>query len=282
MVSGLVVRTGLMTMQFAIEDRAKSAVDDPMGRIDLKQQSWSEAQGSRTVNNQHSELLQQIALLSASVQGLGKHMQDGFANEGRRRQEDNEKLKNEMYEGFRNEEKARKVVQNDLAVMKEEIQKLKMESGSTVCSEASTAVDLGASGTFAKPPGIASRYNEVFIPRKMEFKGWITDNTKSSFQGITNKLVVVMIVDLEKMIPSQFHQYVDWNQTRTEQGNWPSKTIVNMATMIGLLKVVKVELKMVSYKIREQEVTARSESPQETLGESTCLVLQGTDSSEKR
>ena len=46
-------------------------------------------------------------------------MQDGFADEGRWRQEDNKKLKEDK--GFRNEERARKLVQDDLAVMKEEI-----------------------------------------------------------------------------------------------------------------------------------------------------------------
>ena len=62
-----------------------------------------------------------------------------------------------------------------------------------------------------------------------------------------------MMVDLEKMIPSQFHQYTDWDHFRKVQGNCPTKTIVNMwfknetslATMIGLLKVVKEELKNV-------------------------------------
>ena len=109
----------------AIEDKAKSSVDAPMGRIELKQQSWSEAQGRRTVDNLHNELLQQMALLCASVQGLRGQMRDGFVDEGRRRQEDNEKLKDEMYEGFRNEEKARKLVQSELAVMKKEFQKEK-------------------------------------------------------------------------------------------------------------------------------------------------------------
>ena len=107
----------------------------------------------------------------------------------------------------------------------------------------------GASGTFARPPAPASRYNDVFVPRKMEFKGWVTDYTRSSFQGITLDEVMRLIVDLQKMVPNEFHQYIDWNQTRTEQGQ--TKTIVNMwskneanlETMIGLLKVVTDELK---------------------------------------
>ena len=87
----------------------------------------------------------------------------GFANEGRRRPEDNKKLKEEiterMGEGFRNEERTRKLVQNDSAVMKEEIKNLKMGSGSTVCSETSAAVC--GSGTFARPPPLTSRCYEI-------------------------------------------------------------------------------------------------------------------------
>ena len=47
----------------------------------------------------------------------------------------------------KNEESARKLVQNDSAAMKE-IRQTKLESGSTVCSEASTAVVKGFSVTF--------------------------------------------------------------------------------------------------------------------------------------
>ena len=54
---------------------------------------------------------------------------------------------------LKNEENARQ--------MKEDIMNLKMGSGSTVCSEASTSVGPGASGTFAGPPVLASRYNDV-------------------------------------------------------------------------------------------------------------------------
>ena len=87
--------------------------------------------------------------------------------------------------------------------MEEEIKNLKMGSGSTVCSEASTGVNI------ARPPALASRYNEISMSRKMELKGCITDNT-SSFQGITDEEVMVFIVDLQKVIPGQFHQYIDW------------------------------------------------------------------------
>ena len=143
-----------------------------------------------------------------------------------------------------------------------------MGSGSTVWCEASTGVGLGASGTFAKQPGVALQYNEVFIPRKMEFKGC----------GVTNEGVVVMIVELEKIIPGQFH---NWDQSRKEHGKRPTKKIVNMwfknetnlATMIGLLNVVEEALKNVSYKIRDKGYCKiGSASPKETHVESACLV----------
>ena len=128
------------------------------------------------------------------------------------------------------------------------------------------------------------RWPHDIIPRKMEFKGWVTDYT-SSFQGITFDEVVLFIVDLQKMVPNEFHQYIDWHQTRREQGNRPTKAIVNMwfenetnlATMSGLLKVVKDELKEVRYKIHDQEVSARLEmSPHKTpLAKAHALFYKG-------
>ena len=52
--------------------------------------------------------------------------------------------------------------------MKDELHNLKVGSGSTVCSEASTGMGLGT-GTFARPPPLTSRWNETFVPKKMEF-----------------------------------------------------------------------------------------------------------------
>ena len=94
---------------------------------------------------------------------------------------------------------------------------MKLVSGSTVCSEASTAVGKGASGIFARPlPGIAARYNDNFVPRKMENKGWVTDDTRSSLQGMTMDEVAKFLVDLKQMIPFNARRFVDWEQTSTE------------------------------------------------------------------
>ena len=140
--------------------------------------------------------------------------------------------------------------------------------------------------------GLIPVYNEIFMPR-MEFKGWITDYTRSGLRGVTIDEVMVMIVDLEKMMPSQFIQFFEWDQSRKEQGNWPTKTIVNMwfknetnmATMIGLPKIVKEEMKKAPYKIRGQEGHCKigNESPtKKPLAKAHALFLQRTESNGRR
>ena len=52
------------------------------------------------------------------------------------------------------------MVQKDLEVLKEEMKNLKIRSGSTVCSEASTGVGLGSFSTFARASASASQYSE--------------------------------------------------------------------------------------------------------------------------
>ena len=53
----------------------------------------------------------------------------------------------------------------------------------------------------------------------MELKGWVTDNKKCSYQGLTDTEVSNFIRDSQKMVPDQFHKYIDWDHTRTEQGD---------------------------------------------------------------
>ena len=69
------------------------------------------------------------------------------------------------------------------------------------------------------------------------------------------------IRDLQKIVPDQFHKYIDWEHTRTEQGTWPTKKLVsmwfknetNMSTMIGMLEIVRNELKKAPYKLHGQD-----------------------------
>ena len=70
------------------------------------------------------------------------------------------------------------------------------------------------------------------------------------------------------MAPDQYQKYIDWDQTRTEQGTWPTKTIVsmwfrndtNLPTLVGLLDIIKTELKKEPYKLHGQEISSRLET----------------------
>ena len=96
---------------------------------------------------------------------------------------------------------------------------MRMEDGfeneeyATVCSDDSTGIGWG-SGAFARPLTLTFRWNETFIPRQTEFKGWVTDNTKSSIQGITDDEVVNLVSDLEKW----FHSMPTSGLTGTRPG----------------------------------------------------------------
>ena len=82
---------------------------------------------------------------------LSAKMEEGVRSKQQARQQ----AQNEIMKGLKNEDNARQLVQRDPAVMKEEIKNLKIES--TVCTKAKTGVGLGASGTFARLPALASR-----------------------------------------------------------------------------------------------------------------------------
>ena len=131
-------------------------------------------------------------------------------------------MQNEIAHGFKNEECARRLVQKE-----GEITNLKMCSGSTVCSEASTGEGLG-SGIFARPLPPSSRWSGTFIPRNMVFKGWVTDYSKSGLQRITGDEVTKFLNDLERMVPQRAQKRIDWDHIRKEQGTWPRKIMVSM------------------------------------------------------
>ena len=123
-----------------------------------------------------------------------------------------------MEQGFKNEENARQLVQNEMAVMKEEIQNLKIGSGSIVCSEASTRVGLGA---FARPSPLSSRWTETWIPRKMNFSKSGSKISHRHTQGITDNQIKNVLDDLEKMMPLEVRKWTLGEQTRNEQCTWP-------------------------------------------------------------
>ena len=146
------------------------------------------------------------------------------------------------------------MVQNDKQTIKEKIRQPESGSvsGSTVGSDVSTAIGRRPSGTSARPPpGIGIRLNDFIMQRKMEFKGLVTDDKQCGYQGLTETEVSNFIKDLHQIVPDPFKKYVDWERTKTEQGTWPTKTMVNMwfsneanlPSMIRLLNIIKEELK---------------------------------------
>ena len=97
-------------------------------------------------------------------------MEEGFRNEQQAKQQ----AQKEIMNGIKNEENARQMVQHDVQTSKDKIRQLEAgsDSGSTVGSDVSTAVGKGPSGTFERPPlGIAIRINDLFLPRRIEFRG---------------------------------------------------------------------------------------------------------------
>ena len=158
-------------------------------------------------------------------------MREGFEKEGRHRKQEYEDLEKkvmmEIEDGFKNEENARQRVQKELVVMKDEIKNLRMGSGSTVWSEASTGVGLG-SGTFARPPPLTSRWNEILFRERWSSKVGSLITLKVVFKGSLTMKVLMLVSDLEKMVLRQAHKWNDWDQTRKEQETWPTKTMVSM------------------------------------------------------
>ena len=61
------------------------------------------------------------------------------------------------------QDEVKRMAKKDLDALKEE----KVCRGEVeVCSEASTGVGLGSSGTYARPPALASRFNDIFLQER--------------------------------------------------------------------------------------------------------------------
>ena len=103
-----------------------------------------------------------------------------------------------MEAGFKNEEDARMLVQNEMAVMKEEIEKY--QYGAVAALQAAKPApgwgsDLGPS---------LDRHHWLQsgpVPRKLKFKEWNSDCSLKHIQGIPDGQVKTVLDDLEKMLP---------------------------------------------------------------------------------
>ena len=105
------------------------------------------------------------------------------------------------------------------------------------------------------------------MPRRVEFKGWVTDYKQYLYQGLTDTEVSNLINDLHKMVPDTLTDYIDWEQTRNERGTWPTQLMVRLwfsieatlLTRIGLPDVMREELKQGLYNQKGQVVSSRLE-----------------------
>ena len=158
-----------------MEDRTKSAACDPMDVNETKQSSWSEAEKSCASDIMHKRLLEQMEWLCRIVQDrrtewkIKSNMK--AIRDTRKIRNSKKKSVTEWMERFKNEESARKLVRNVLAAMKEEIRPIKLEIGSSVCSEASIAVGTGASGTFARPLALPLATMKFLFHERWNSKG---------------------------------------------------------------------------------------------------------------
>ena len=84
----------------------------------------------------------------------------------------------------------------------------------------------------------------------MEAKGKITDCSKSSLHGIADREVMELLErSRETGAAARAQTWVDWDQTRKEQGTWPKKTMVcmwfsheiSLIVMIDILKMTREE-----------------------------------------
>ena len=71
-----------------IDDHAKSTKKDPLGRTGMKRQPMPEVQSSKVLDNLHQRDTAVNVIIVRFCPKTGVLMQDGFSNEGRKRQED--------------------------------------------------------------------------------------------------------------------------------------------------------------------------------------------------
>ena len=158
-----------------------------MGQTDRKQMTLSEPQGSRTERHQNNDLLQQMTVLRAIVQSLSIcKMCKAQRNECRKvsrlqvsvsrkitgiwsrrwRPRWKKASKTNKWPDSRPKMRSSRWRKKDQDALKEEMKGLQIGSGRTVCSEASTGVRLGGSGTIVRPPSFCLPVQWNFHPKE--------------------------------------------------------------------------------------------------------------------
>ena len=73
----------------------------------------------------------------------------------------------------------------------------------------------------------AERPVHLFV-RSSSRERWNSKGGSQTAQEVAAKEVACFVVDLKQMIPLNAQQFVDWDQTRTEQESWPTETMVSL------------------------------------------------------
>ena len=195
------------------------------------------------------------------VKTLTEEMTDrkgAFNKEQADRKHENEMLGNKI-------ESERREIQEELTVMKDDTRTIKTGSGGALSSAASTGFGLG-SGTFAPPP-LAARWQDGWVPRTIEVKGWVADwrtNTSKRFKDdqakrILEEIEVAVATEVKgkSTEPSRKKNHVPW-YIKTMVGPWFFHG-TEMIIMIETLRNVREVLSDKNYKVNREILRANLE-----------------------
>ena len=161
-----------------------------MGRTEPRQLTWSEAQGSRTMIDQDIDILQQMSMLRMTARNLSSQVHEEFESERSSRHQDfakmEQKMSDRMAEGFRCEQQARQLAQNEImkGLHNEEHARQMVQK------------DLAVLKVEKKKHAVGQALGWVWVPRA-PLRGsqrWPSDTTRFSFQGRWNSKAGSLII----------------------------------------------------------------------------------------
>ena len=132
-----------------------------------------------------------------------------------------------MINGIKNEANVRQMVQDDLQTIED-----KIDSLGRVGAVAALLAVMSA-GPLEKDQTAPSQNHgqELVLDSTTTFcqerwnskKGWVRNNQPCSIQGFVGAEKSNFIKDMHQMVLDKFKNNVNWEQTTTEQGTWPTK-----------------------------------------------------------
>ena len=78
---------------------------------------------------------------------------------------------------------------------------------------ASTGFGLG-SGTLAPPPPLTSRWQDGWVPRKIEVKEWVQDWARKHIQGLQETQAKSILEEFEEAVTPEVKARVDWTHSK--------------------------------------------------------------------